>query len=353
MHEKARPKPVIVVNEATLFMVGDALLHNTVYDDGRTADGGWDFTHQIDRIGAYAKEADLAYYNQETILGGTALGLSSYPSFNSPQEWGRDMIAEGFNLVSTATNHSLDRSTEGIEASKAFWNSQEGVVENGTHLSWDDYYDVPIHEINGITYAFISYTYGMNGLQPPAGQEYLVSCYTGHVGDLIDQVREGKEKADVVIVAIHWGTESYDMIMKPNSEQLQLAQQLSDAGADIIIGNHPHVVQTIEWINDRTICFYALGNLISDQYLWEHTMIGAMASLKIVKTSVDDEVTISIEDIKADLHYTYLNRSNHTNFQVIPFSQLTDDYYPGYQEVYERYKAILTEMDAPIEVGGF
>ncbi len=342
--------PVITTHEASLFMVGDALLHDTVYNDARTADGGWDFTKQIGRIGEIAEQYDLAYYNQETILGGEELGLSNYPMFNSPQEFGRDMVNMGFNVVSTATNHALDRWGAGVEASKAFWKSQEGVVEDGTNTSWEEFNELPVYEVNGISYVFVSWTYGMNGLQCPEGEEYLINCYRDYEDEMFEQVRKGKEIADVVIVAMHWGDE---YSMEPNEEQLTLARELSDAGADIIIGNHVHCIQPVEWINDKTICFYALGNLISDQWPWEESMIGMMAALKITKTEQGDHSEIKISDVKADLHWTYSDRPNHVDFEEYPFSQLNDDLYPGYEEVYGRYIETITEMDDSIQVGGF
>ena len=348
-NQDAGYSPVIETHEATLFMVGDALLHDTVYNDGKTADG-WDFTKQIWRLGEIAKNYDLAYYNQETILGGEELGLSNYPMFNSPQEWGRDMVAQGFNLVSTATNHALDRWGDGIRASKEFWKSQEGVVEDGTNTSWEEYEELPVYDVNGISYVFVSWTYGMNGLQCPEGEEYLVNCYDGYMDTMLDQVRRGKELADVVIVAIHWGDE---YSMEPNESQLTIARQLSDAGADIIIGNHVHCIQPVEWINGKTICFYALGNMISDQWPWEKSMIGMMGALKITKTVQGDKTEVKISDVKADLHWTYSNRSAHKDFEEIPFSQLNDSLYPGYEEVYSRYKTVITEMDDSIQVGGF
>ena len=342
--------PVISTYHASLFMVGDALLHNTVYDDARTADGGWDFTKQVGRIGEIAKNYDLAYYNQETILGGEELGLSNYPMFNSPQEFGRDMVKMGFNLVSTATNHALDRWGAGIEASKKFWKAQEGVVEDGTNTSWDEYNELPVYDVNGISYVFVSWTYGMNGLQCPEGEEYLVNCYANDMDTMLKQVREGREKADVVIVAIHWGDE---YSMEPNDEQKTIARQLSDAGADIIIGNHVHCIEPIEWINNKTICFYALGNLISDQWPWEKSMIGMMAALDITKTVSGNHTEVKVDNVRADLHWTYSLRSANKDFEVYPFSQLNDSIYNGYKEVYSRYVTTINEMDSSIIVGGF
>ena len=341
--------PVISKTSATLFMVGDALLHDTVYNDGRTADGGWDFTRQIHRIGDIAKQYDLAYYNQETILGGEELGLSNYPMFNSPQEWGRDMVDQGFNLVSTATNHALDRWGAGIAASKAFWKSQEGVVEDGTNTSWEEYNELPVYEVNGISYVFVSWTYGMNGLQCPEGEEYLVNCYDGYMDTMLDQVRQGKEKADVVIVAVHWGDE---YSMSPNESQLSIARQLSDAGADIIIGNHPHMIQPVQWINGhKTICFYALGNLISAQF--DDSLVGMMGAVTINKRTEGDKTEITLSDVKADLHWTYGEAVQWLDIGVFPFTELNESICPGYQELYSRMSQIITAMDDSIQVGGF
>lgn len=337
------PEPEPVVSEATLFMVGDALIHGAIYEDALTADGSYEFSQMLDAIAPIAQQYDLAYYNQETILGGSELGISTYPMFNTPQEFGRDMIEAGFNLVSTATNHTLDKGEDGVLYSKEFWKAQEGVVEDGTNTSFEEQNDLPIHEVNGITYAFISYTYGMNGLYPPEGKEYLVNCYENHVDDLLEKVRIGKEKADVVIVAMHWGIE---YMTEPSQEQMDLAQQLADAGADIIIGNHPHIIQPIQWLNDhKTICFYALGNFISAQE--GENLVGMMASLKITKTQLGDDVTIDISDVKADLHYTYSDY--YINNRVIPFSQLSNEY----QGLYQSLLPIVTQMDDSIQVGGF
>ena len=330
---------------ASLFMVGDALIHAPIYDEARELGGGrYNFKPMFQRIGQIASQYDLAYYNQETIFGGDHLGPRTYPQFNTPEQLGRDLVDLGFNLVSTANNHTLDMYASGAIHAKHFWNSMNNVVEDGINLSFAAQNDIPVHEVNGITYAFIAYTYGMNGLRPPVGQEYLVNCYTGHLQELLAKVRRAKEKVDVVIVAMHWGDEykSY-----PNAEQQYLAQALADAGATIIIGNHAHMIQPIQWLNDgKSICFYALGNLISAQN--NDSLVGMMASLTIVKMVEGNSYQIELRDVKADLHYTYRN-PNYRGQEVIPFSQLPE----SYQGLYNRLKPIITSMDTRITVGGF
>lgn len=335
---------------ATLFMVGDGLLHTTVDYDAQQPDGSFDFTAQLHRIWDIAEPYDLQYYNQETILGGDDLGIHGYPTFNGPSAFGAQMVSHGFNLVSLANNHCLDMGVTGIQNSMAFWNAQQGVVTSGTYLSQEEYDAIPVHKINGIRYAFISTTYGMNGLLPPAGQEYLVDCYAGREQQVLDKIRAAKEKADVVIVAVHWGTEYQ---MSPSQDQQVFAQQMADAGADIIIGNHPHVIQPIQRLNSHTICFYALGNLCGAQY--DESRIEMMAGLNIHKhTDENGQVSVSIDNVHADLMYEYYNDATITQFETVPFAQMSDDtYLADHQAVYDQYKGIITQMDPEVTVGGF
>ncbi|MBQ9047836.1 MAG: CapA family protein [Solobacterium sp.] len=340
------PEPEPEVYQATLFFAGDGLLHGAVYYDAMQPDGSYDFSSMIELLEPIVSKYDLAYYNQETMLGGTELGLSTYPMFNSPQEFGDNMTDIGFNLVSTATNHSLDVGEEGILRSHEYWKSKTGVVEAGTYISAEEQAEIPVHEINGITYAFVSWTYGTNGLVPPEGKEYLVNVFTGNEEALLDQVRRAKEKADVVIAAMHWGIEYY---MGVSDEQAALARQLAEAGADIIIGNHPHVIEPAERIGD-SVCFYAMGNLLSAQDGLER-LIGMIGGLTITKTVDKGETTIEISDVKADLVYTYYAPGYHS-FKVIPFDQLDDAHLPNHEQIYEEYKAVITELDPSIAVGG-
>ncbi len=340
------PIPTPEVYHASLLVGGDALLHGAVYVDAAVGDGTYDFHEQVSLLKPWVSKYDLAYYNQETMLGGTELGLSTYPTFNSPQEFGDAMVDLGFNMVSTANNHSLDVWEEGIIRSKEYWKKQEGVVEAGTNLSFEEQEAIPVYECNGITYAFMAYTYGLNGLIPPEGKEYLVNVYPGQEEKVLERIRQAKEKADVVIMAMHWGIE---YSMEPSEEQITFAEQMAEAGADIIIGNHPHVIQPVEWIGD-TICFYAMGNLISAQEGIER-LIGMIGGLDITKTVENGETTIKIENVRADLIYTYYDYAIR-NFKVYPFESLDDSILPGYQDIYQEYIQIITERDNTIQVGG-
>ncbi len=334
-----------------LFLTGDLLMHKPVYTDGLQADGTYNYTSMFTDLSDMAQGYDLKYYNQESILGGTQLGLSSYPCFNSPQEAGDAMVADGFNLVSTANNHSLDKGEAGIQSSVEYWKKQEkyDVHMAGTYESADEQDDIHVYAKNGITYSFLSWTYGCNGLKPPSGKDYLVDMYPDRVDEMLNQVREADQRSDVVIVAMHWGIEyQFD----PSDEQKTLAQQLADAGADIIIGNHPHVIEPVQWLNDgKTICYYAMGNMISSQRE-EKTRIGMVGGVTITKTVTDGTTTdVKVSNARADLIYTYYD-SAISNFKVIPFDKLDDAHLANHDQVYAKYTPIITQMDPNITVGG-
>ena len=344
-------EPETQVYTASLFATGDSLIHGSVWRDAWTGDG-YDFSNQLEVIGRLAEPYDIEYYNQETIIGGDDRGPSGYPNFNTPSAYADQMVKYGFNLVSTANNHCLDQGPSGIENSIAYWKAQEGVVNSGTFVSEEDQQSLNIHEVNGISYAFFSWTYGMNGLTAPYDRPWMVNCYDGRVDEMLDQVRRADEQADVVIVAMHWGTE-YSMGV--NDEQRDLAQRLSEAGADIIIGNHPHVIEPVEWVNDhKTICFYAMGNMICAQWD-EANLVGVVAGMNIVKTVKGDEVTVTVEDVRADLiwtHYVKVSDQLVADIKLYLFSELTDDILWNHEEIYQKYLDVLTSLDDSIPIGG-
>ena len=334
---------------ASFIGVGDALLHNGVYMDAATGKIGgdgyqiYDFTEMFTYIKPIIEKYDLRFYNQETIIGGKNLGLSNYPLFNSPDEIGSDLVNKiGFNLVNTATNHTLDKGTTGALYSANFWDKQENALMVGTSSSVEKRNTVVTKEINGITYALLGYTYGTNGIPIPAGYEYLVNLYSD--AQAKKDIEAVRDKVDVVMVSMHWGVE---YTHTPTEEQKRQASYLASLGVDVIIGHHPHVIQPIQYI-DNTLVIYSLGNFISAQD-GNQKRVGMIAGFDINKTVENGKTTIKIENPRADLLWTY--HQYYKNFKVIPFSQLNDSLLPGYQQIYEQYKPIITEYDSTVQIG--
>lgn len=326
---------------ASMVMVGDALIHGTVYGTAhRYANyNGYDFKPMLEHIKERVKDYDLAYYNQETILGGTELGLSTYPLFNSPYEVGAAFIDAGFNLVSLATNHTIDKGEKGVLNSRNYWNQQADVLAAGSYSSFEERDKVVIKEVNGIKYAFLSYTTYTNGLIVPTGKEYLVNVYDE---DLIkEEIARYRDQVDLLMVAMHWGTE---YMTYPTNEQKEISEYLASLGVDLIIGCHPHVIEPIEYIDD-TLVIYSLGNFISSQIGVER-LTGLMLSLNIKKEEYHGKTTISFEDIEGTLIYT--DRNN--GYIVYPYDMLTDNILNNYETYYEKYKKVVTAYSDQVTV---
>jgi poly-gamma-glutamate synthesis protein (capsule biosynthesis protein) len=348
------PKEVIIPpkeDSITLVMAGDALINDLLYNDAKR-DDGYDFKPYLTLIKEKIKDYDLAYYNQETILGGSDIGVSSYPSFNSPYEVGDAMIDAGFDIVSLATNHTLDRGKKAIINSRNYWNSKEGIYAIGSYSSSEEkeLLESRVFNKNNITYGVLNYTYGTNGIKVPNGENYLVNLwdvnnnYEGYKENVLNDIKKLRDKVDVLIVAMHWGIE---YTHTPVAKQKEMAKFLAENGVDIIIGTHPHVIEPIEYINN-TLVFYSLGNFISSQTSDSCTNykcnIGLLSSLKITKTTDG----IKIDNVMNELIYTY--NKNHSNYLVVPFSnEKIAEYLPNYQEVYNNYANIINSDDERIK----
>ncbi len=332
--EEKKPKEY----SATVFMVGDALIHYGIYHDALQSDGSYNFVPMLEYMKPIVSKYDIAYYNQETILGGDNLGISSYPRFNTPQSEGDAFLDAGFNMVSLASNHTMDKGEQGVLNSVAYWKSKKNIAYSGQWNSFEDRAEQisKVYEVNGIKYGYISYTTWTNGLETPAGKEYLNNVYSDEKAAA--DIATLKDKVDFIIVAMHWGTEySFGV----NAKQDEIAKYLSSLGVDLIIGAHPHVVESCEYINEgKTFVIYSLGNFISDQGDIDNlTGLAMEVTLKKV-VNVDDTVTKSVESPKAELLYTKDKR----DFRVIPYPQLNDSILPGYQNYYNKYKAVVNEF---------
>jgi poly-gamma-glutamate synthesis protein (capsule biosynthesis protein) len=303
----------------TLIAAGDDLIHGPIYRQAkeRTGGSGFDFTPAYQHIADYISEADLAFINQETPLGGTELGLSSYPMFNSPQELGTHLIGMGFNLISHANNHVLDAGKRGFFNTIEFWRKQSEVIMAGIAASQADD-KIQVLEYEGVRVALLAYTYGTNDLTLPASTGGIIKYINDDL--IISELAKAQEAADIVIVSMHWGVEYQS---KPNDEQKRLATLAAENGADIIIGTHPHVLQSVEMLttsDGREVpVFYSLGNLISAQDK-PATMLGGLAEIEMTYDTADGSLAINkVGVIPVVTDYT----GSYNNITVYPLAQYT------------------------------
>ena len=338
-----------------LLMVGDNLINDKIYNTMKTNDT-YDFKPIYTYIKEINKDYDLAYYNQETILGGSSIGVSSYPAFNSPYEVGDATIDAGFNLVSLATNHTLDRGEQAIINSRDYWNSKDNVLAVGSYSSNEEKDEIHILKKNNITYTMLNYTYGTNGIKVPSNKDYLVNVwpctgnnpstdtkYQEYKKTVKEDIEKVRDKVDLLIVAIHWGIEYK---YTPNEYQKDMASYLASLGVNIIIGTHPHVVEPITYI-DNTLVIYSLGNFVSAQDTVEdyNTRVGLLSTVTINK---DSNNNISLSDLNNELIFT-TDSSN--SYKVIPFSNPDiKTYLNDYERVYNKYSSIVKSIDDTIKI---
>lgn len=341
--EKIENTDIVENSSISLIAVGDALIHDAVYNDAKTSSIGTDgyniynFKPMFTYLKDIVKDYDLKFYNQETIIGGKGLGLSNYPRFNSPDEIGIDMIDTGFNIVNLATNHTLDKGEEAILYSDSFWKKQEGIFTVGSYSSFEDRNKIRIQSKNGIKYTVLGYTTTTNGIPIPSGKDYLVNVYDKE--KVKQDIERVKDYVDVIIVSMHWGIE---YTHTPTSEQREIAAYLSSLGVNVIIGTHPHVVEPIEYI-DNTLVIYSLGNLISAQNGTDK-LIGMVAGLTINKNSINGESTITVDNVKADLLYTSYN-SRYRDYHILPFTAVNDSILNNYKSIYDDYTAYINSTN--------
>lgn len=333
----AQPAAPGMSSRFSFVAVGDALIHQGVYNAARVEDGAFDFRPMLRLVNDRIARHNLAFYNQETILGGTGLGLSTYPCFNSPQEVGDAFIDAGFNLVSLANNHTLDRRENGVLRSLEYWSDKERVLTAGSHSTQEDRDEIRTVEVNGITCALLAYTTLTNGLKPPAGKKYYVNVYDPETATA--DVEKAKGKADVIIVSMHWGSE---YVFTPTTAQTEIAEHLAELGVHIVLGHHPHVVQPVTMVGD-TLVIYSLGNFLSAQReLFK--LVGLLVSLDVVKTETPEGVKISLENVTGTLLYNP-RCSPLGRYVVVPFDMMTEAILKDFAKVHSRFAAYVKKDD--------
>ncbi|MEK3881374.1 CapA family protein [Paenibacillus sp. PL2-23] len=255
--------------EAVWLGVGDVMSHTPQLPGAFDAElNRYDFNPFFEAVKPILGTGDWVMANLETPIAGADFGYSGYPAFNAPIELAEALKHAGFNLLSTANNHSLDKGERGLLRTLEHL-EQLGLQAVGTAASQEQA-DTPIlSERNGITMGVLAYTYGTNGIPIPSGKPYLVNLIdeAKMIGD-IQRLRQAG--ADIITVALHFG---HEYQTAPSEEQKRLARALAAGGADIIAGSHPHVVQPYEVVEAvdasgnarRALIIYSMGNFISNQ----------------------------------------------------------------------------------------
>ena len=274
------------------------MCHSTNYQDAYDkSTNSYDFSYVFEDIQNYLINADISVGNLETTFAGSDAVYSGYPNFNTPEHLAQDLVELGIDVVSTANNHSLDKRYSGLESTLNELD-KVGILHTGTYRSEEEQNKIITQNVNGINIAFLSFTYGTNGIPIPEGKEYCINLIDKDL--ILNQISKAKDlKPDIICVFMHWG-EEYKLA--PNNTQKELADFLFENGVDLILGSHPHVLESME---KRTIklsdgstkdgfLIYSLGNFMSGQVI-ENTRNSIILQLKITKHS-DGKITIDSYD---------------------------------------------------------
>ena len=265
-----------------LVFAGDIMTHGPQIRAALRGDGQYDFRPSFFLVKPLIAEADLAVGNLETTFGGKP--YSGYPMFSSPEAFGEALRDAGFDVLTTANNHSCDRGRYGVVHTIDVLDSL-GIATTGSYRTREERTSrTPLLvTVKGVKLAILAYTYGTNGLPIPSPALVDTISRTQIARDL---QRADSLGADYKIVQIHWGNE-YERL--PNTRQKDLAQWLTDQGVHAIIGSHPHVVQESTFLKrqdtqgDSTFVVYSMGNFISNQITPPGTRGGMLLSLELIR----------------------------------------------------------------------
>lgn len=304
----------------TFIGAGDNLIHSEVYEAAYQEDGSYNFLPMYSEVADLIREKDLAFINQESIIGGDDLGLSSYPAFNSPEDLAQNVKDAGFDLVSISNNHTLDKGKKGVINTLEIWNSK-GIVVDGAFASEEAGEEIPIIEKNDIKIAFLAYTYGTNGIAPDT--KWRVRYLNEE--NIRRDIEKAKSLSDFVLVSAHWGKENY---YGKTDYQQYYAKLFNDLGVDVVLGTHPHVVGPVEELQnsngESTLIIYSTANFISSQRTSIDNMLGQLASFDFVKEGQNKWIE-NIEMLPIMTYYERDKNGKESNYKVIPLEKYTDE----------------------------
>ena len=315
-------KEEVTTDPAKVSFVGcgdNIIYYGNIREAAGKSDAGrkYGFKYSYEHVSDVITAADVAFINQETLMCGEGYDISYYPTFNSPQDLGYDLVEMGFDVVNIANNHMADKGAAGLEKTIEFWKEQP-VLMVGGYESEEDFNTPRYLEKNGLRMAFVSYADHTNGMAirdgykawaPYLDPKDVAMTQSGTISDeavrsITAQITEAKNNSDIVIVSVHWGEEG---AFKPSEEQKKFAQLFSDLGVDVIVGHHPHVVQPVEWLTgkdgNKTLCVYSLGNFMAEQS-FDYNMVGGMISFDMVRDTKGNTTVENVVFIPTVFHFT-------------------------------------------------
>ena len=248
--------------EFTLLAVGDMMLSREVERRTKLLD---DFHAPFLETKEMLSNADLTFGNLETpLLDGNPVGVNQM-YFRADPRFAEGLSWAGFDVLSLANNHTTNFGVDGLDSTLSLLN-EAGISYVGAGYDKSEAWSPIVKEVNGLKIAFLAYTDDVITLFNPVPNRSTVALM--NLNSLQASVEELRPKVDLIVVSMHSGVE-YNTT-NPTSTQLEFAHTAIDAGADLVLGHHPHVLQPVEEYKGKLI-FYSLGNFVFDQMFSEAT----------------------------------------------------------------------------------
>lgn len=325
----------------SLVAVGDNFAHESVIESGKNDDGTYNYDFLFEGIKDEIMSADISAIYQTMIIAGNDKGLSGYPLFNTPEEMMSAIQNTGFDIALMASNHTTDMGVDGIKSCIELWKKYAGVLPVGINESGESSVNIPIIEVKGKRVAILNYTYGLNKPITSTSDQYMVNYLgalnsaTGEASQttlseaVLSDIQRASDQADFVVVFPCWGDE---YTFETGTVEKKWAKQMTEAGANLIIGAHTHYIGEVEQITadngNTSMCYYSLGNFCSS-FNNPSTMVGALAKVNIVFEG--DNVYVDTETsgvIPIVTHYTHSGNADDEMANIVgiyPISEYTSD----------------------------
>lgn len=313
------------ISEVRLSAVGDVMVHDTqlisAYEEQSDS---YNFETVFDDIRPIISGSDLAIANLETTLSGSA-PYSGYPVFNTPDSIVDALAYAGFDTLITANNHSLDTQAEGLKRTARVV-KEKGLDAVGTYEEEADS-RILIKEIKGIKIAVLAYTEMINKVGASYTDEEIDSMINViNENQIITDLNNVKEEdPDIILTYMHWGEE---YARETSNLQKTYSELLAREGVDIILGSHPHVIQSSKFIEvdgNKTYVAYSLGNFLSNQRKetlgegGEFSEDGVILNIDIQKNNETEETTVqNVEYIPTWVYRYEAEEDTEFDYRILP-----------------------------------
>lgn len=312
---KASSQETVHRETITILATGDILMHNTVIASGNESNT-YNYDHLFAPIKSIVSDADYSIINLESALAGPDTGYTGYPTFNSPDILAKNIKNAGFDLVTTANNHILDRRYTGAMRTMDVLR-QAGLDTCGTYKSQEEKDHFLIKDIRGVKVGLLCYGYDTNGIPLPQDKPYFYNLLDKD--KILEDISNLRPQVDVLVLLLHWGVEYSP---HPTEQQTKLANQFLAQGADAILGGHPHVIEPADIVNiggKKKFVVYSMGNSVGHQRGVERNS-GVIVKLGFTKDFNSGVTSLSSFDYTPTFSHSY-SQNGREKFRVIPVEE--------------------------------